>query len=101
MGSPNLNLSACLLHLLLFAALGQGIDWTVPDVVGSLRNVGSSIIDTKTLPTPQGLLEGSKNLIAGYPFEYVSSSINFLCELSNTITTPVKLMYSLHRLSSS
>ncbi|EDW07103.1 vitellogenin-3 [Drosophila mojavensis] len=79
MGTPNLNLSACLLQLLLFAALGQGIEWTVPDVVGSLRNVGSSIIDTKTLPTPQGLLEGSKNLIAGYPFEYVSSSINFLC----------------------
>ncbi|XP_064538381.1 vitellogenin-1 [Drosophila montana] len=82
MESPNRNLKHCLLHLLhllLLAALCQGIEWTVPDVVGSLRSVGSTIIDPKMLPTPQGLLEGSKNLIAGYPFEFASSSINYLC----------------------
>ncbi|XP_062139643.1 vitellogenin-1 [Drosophila sulfurigaster albostrigata] len=67
------------LQLLLLASLGNGIDWTVTDVVGSIANVGSSIIDPKLLPTPDSLFQSSKNLLVGLPFEYVSSSINYLC----------------------
>ncbi|XP_034485363.1 vitellogenin-1 [Drosophila innubila] len=68
-----------LLQLLLLATSGNGLEWTVPDVVSSIKNVGSSIIDPKLLPTPQSLLEGSKQLLVGLPFEYVSSSINYIC----------------------
>ncbi|EDW00056.1 vitellogenin-1 [Drosophila grimshawi] len=71
--------NCCLFYLLLLATVTHGIEYTVPDVFGTITNVGSSIISPKLLPTPQGLLEGSKNLIAGYPLEYVSSSINYLC----------------------
>ncbi|KAM8721311.1 hypothetical protein ACLKA7_007218 [Drosophila subpalustris] len=68
-----------LLQLLLLATVGNGLEWSVPDVVSSIKNVGSSIIDPKLLPTPEGLLEGSKQLLVGLPFEYASSSINYIC----------------------
>lgn len=70
----------CLLQLLLLAACVHSLEWSVPDVVGSVRTIGTSIIDPKLLPTPERLLDGSKQLLAGYPFEYVSSSINYVCE---------------------
>ncbi|XP_001354610.2 vitellogenin-3 [Drosophila pseudoobscura] len=57
----------------------QSIEWTLPDVIDSIGSVSTSIIDPSLLPTPQGLLDGSKQLIAGYPFEYVSSTLNFIC----------------------
>lgn len=70
----------CLLQVLLLAASGEGIEWTVGGVVGSVRTFGEAIIDPKNLPSPDRLLEGSKQVLAGYPFEYVSSSINYICE---------------------
>ncbi|KAH8287985.1 hypothetical protein KR044_011536 [Drosophila immigrans] len=76
---PKLSLIGVGLQLLLLASGGSGIEWTVPDVLGSIANVGSSIIDPKLLPTPDSLLQSSKNLLVGLPFEYVSSSINYLC----------------------
>ncbi|ALC48474.1 CG5162, partial [Drosophila busckii] len=57
----------------------QAIEWTVPDAIGSVRSMASSIVDPKLLPTPQGFFENSKNLIAGYPFEFISNSINTIC----------------------
>lgn len=71
---------ACLMQLSLLAAYVQGLEWTVTDVVGSVKTLGTSIIDPKLLPTPERLLDGSKQLLAGYPFEYVSTSINYVCE---------------------
>ncbi|KAH8416888.1 hypothetical protein KR222_010312 [Zaprionus bogoriensis] len=69
----------CLPQLLLLAACAQGIEWTVKDVFGSVTTFGSTIIDPKNLPSPERLLESSKQVLAGYPFEYVSSTINFMC----------------------
>ncbi|KAH8274207.1 hypothetical protein KR018_007767 [Drosophila ironensis] len=62
----------------LFRPLGA-IEWTLPDVIDSVGTVGASIVDPSLLPTPQGLLEGSKQLVAGYPFEFVSSSLSYIC----------------------
>ena len=54
-----------------------------------LKNVFKSTVDVTTglakdvankLPTPNGLFEASKQVIAGYPFEFVSSSINTICK---------------------
>lgn len=69
-----------LLLLQLQLAPLAAIEWTLPDVIDSIGNVGTSIVDPSLLPTPQGLLEGSKQLIAGYPFEFVSSSLSVICE---------------------
>lgn len=53
------------------------------------KNVVKSTVDVTTglakdvankLPTPTGLFETSKQVIAGYPFEFVSSSINTICK---------------------
>ncbi|EDV46470.1 vitellogenin-3 [Drosophila erecta] len=72
-----LPLLALLLQLLVPA--NYAIEWTLPDVIDSIGSVGTSIVDPGLLPTPQGLLDGSKQLIAGYPFEFVSNSINVIC----------------------
>ncbi|XP_067639517.1 vitellogenin-3-like [Eurosta solidaginis] len=54
----------------------------------SLGDVGKSFKDVvvgvgkdvaNTIPTPEKMFESSKNLIIGYPFEVVSSSINTIC----------------------
>ncbi|KAH8387195.1 hypothetical protein KR093_005444, partial [Drosophila rubida] len=74
-----LSLMGVGVQLLLLSGLASGIEWTITDVVGSIANVGSSIIDPKLLPTPNDLLQGSKNLLVGVPFEYASSSINYIC----------------------
>lgn len=72
------TLLALLLQLLVASI--HAIEWSLPDVINSIGNVGTSIVDPSLLPTPQGLLEGSKQLIAGYPFEFVSNSLNVICE---------------------
>ncbi|KAH8317101.1 hypothetical protein KR074_011834, partial [Drosophila pseudoananassae] len=73
-----LPLTMILLLLQLFRTM-DAIEWTLPDVLRSVGSVGTSIVDPSLLPTPQGLLDGSKQLIAGYPFEFVSSSLSYIC----------------------
>ncbi|XP_052849334.1 vitellogenin-1-like [Drosophila gunungcola] len=68
-----------LVLLLQLLAPSHSIEWTLPDIIDSIGNVGTSIVDPSLLPTPQGLFEGSKQLIAGYPFEVVSNSLNVIC----------------------
>ncbi|EDX02579.1 vitellogenin-3 [Drosophila yakuba] len=74
-----LPLLALLLLLQLLVPTINAIEWTIPDVLDSIGNVGSSIVNPSILPTPQALLDGSKQLIAGYPFEFVSNSLNIIC----------------------
>ncbi|XP_016923285.2 vitellogenin-1 [Drosophila suzukii] len=68
-----------LLQLLVSFPSIHSIEFTLSDIIESAGKVGSSIVDPSLLPTPQGLLDGSKQLIAGYPFEFVSNSINTIC----------------------
>ncbi|XP_017067422.1 vitellogenin-1 [Drosophila eugracilis] len=77
----------------------HSIEWTLPDVIDTIGKVSTSIVDPSLLPTPQGLLDGSKQLIAGYPFEFVSNSLSVICSqalASNTIKSKfspdIKLM---------
>ncbi|KAH8248053.1 hypothetical protein KR038_012014 [Drosophila bunnanda] len=85
MGEPSgkkmLRVRPVLLVLLLLQLLSPlaAIEWTLPDVIDSIGHVGTTIVDPSMLPTPQGLLDGSKQLIAGYPFEFVSSSLSVIC----------------------
>ncbi|XP_016962933.1 vitellogenin-1 [Drosophila biarmipes] len=74
-----LPLQVLLLQLLASIPSGHSIEWTLTDIIESAGKVGTSIVDPSLLPTPQGLLDGSKQLIAGYPFEFVSNSINTIC----------------------
>jgi len=69
-----------LLQLLVSFPSIHSIEFTLSDIIESAGKVGSSIVDPSLLPTPQGLLDGSKQLIAGYPFEFVSNSINTICK---------------------
>jgi len=68
------------LQLLVSFPSIHSIEFTLSDIIESAGKVGSSIVDPSLLPTPQGLLDGSKQLIAGYPFEFVSNSINTICK---------------------
>ncbi|XP_030386745.1 vitellogenin-1-like [Scaptodrosophila lebanonensis] len=80
------------LLVLLLPAPGAAVQFTLPDVLDSVGSVGRGIVNSNVLPTPQGLLDGSKQLIAGYPFEFVSTSINSLCSTalsSQTIKSKV------------
>ncbi|XP_002042358.2 vitellogenin-1 [Drosophila sechellia] len=86
-----LTLLALLLQLLVPSI--PAIEWTLPDVINSIGNVGTSIVDPSLLPTPQGLLDGSKQLIAGYPFEFVSNSLNIICSQA-LASNKIKSKYS-------
>ncbi|KAH8419683.1 hypothetical protein KR009_000874 [Drosophila setifemur] len=91
--------TALLLLLHLVVPL-NAIEWTLPDVFDSVGTVGASIVDPSLLPTPQALLEGSKQLIAGYPLEFVSSSLNYICsqalannKVRSKFTPDISMMY--------
>ncbi|XP_017106534.2 vitellogenin-1 [Drosophila bipectinata] len=99
-GRKRLPLTMLLLLMLvqLFRPM-EAIEWTLPDVISSVGSVGSSIVDPSLLPTPQGLLDGSKQLLAGYPFEFVSSSLSYICsqalannKIKSKFTPDIKLM---------
>ncbi|KAH8366506.1 hypothetical protein KR084_012680 [Drosophila pseudotakahashii] len=79
MGRTALKMLPLLLVVQLLVPPIHSIEWSLPDVLESVGNMGASIVDPSLLPTPQGLLDGSKQLIAGYPFEFVSNSINVIC----------------------
>ncbi|EDV35192.1 uncharacterized protein Dana_GF22327 [Drosophila ananassae] len=89
-----------LLTLLQFFRHMEAIEWTLPDVIDSVGTVGASIVDPSLLPTPQGLLDGGKQLIAGYPFEFVSSSLSYICsqalannKIKSKFTPDINLMH--------
>lgn len=58
------------------------IDLGIKNIVSSAKDVTSGVAKdiTNKLPTPTGMFEMSKQLIVGYPFEFVSSSINKICK---------------------
>lgn len=58
------------------------IDLGIKNIVSSAKDVTSGVAKdiTNKLPTPTGMFEMSKQMIAGYPFEFVSSSINKICK---------------------
>ncbi|XP_016980058.1 vitellogenin-1 [Drosophila rhopaloa] len=89
-----------LVLLLQLLAPSHSIEWTLPDVIDSIGNVGTSIVDPSLLPTPQGLIDGSKQLIAGYPFEFVSTSLSVICsqalasnKIKSKFTPDIKMMH--------
>lgn len=57
-------------------------DLSFPNIFKSTVDVTSGVAKdvANKLPTPKGLFETSKQLVAGYPFEFVSSSINKICK---------------------
>ncbi|XP_005181751.2 vitellogenin-1 isoform X2 [Musca domestica] len=70
----------------------QSLDLSFKNIVTSTADVTTGVIKDvgNKLPTPQGLFETSKQLVAGYPFEFVSSAVNQLCAsaLSSNAITP-------------
>lgn len=58
------------------------VDFGFTNVLKSTVDVTSGVAKdvANKLPTPKGLFETSKQVIAGYPFEFVSSSINKICK---------------------
>ncbi|KAH8343333.1 hypothetical protein KR059_008539, partial [Drosophila kikkawai] len=98
-GKKMLSIQLHLVLLLQVLSPLKAIEWTLPDVIDSIGNVGATIVDPSMLPTPQGLLDGSKQLIAGYPFEFVSSSLSVICsqalasnKIKSKFTPDIKLM---------
>ncbi|XP_065364901.1 vitellogenin-3-like [Calliphora vicina] len=83
-----------ILNVLIFICLLSVIncvDFGFSNVFKSTVDVTSGVAKdvANKLPTPKGLFETSKQVIAGYPFEFVSSSINKICSsalASQTIT---------------
>uniref|UniRef100_A0A1I8NR26 Lipase domain-containing protein n=1 Tax=Stomoxys calcitrans TaxID=35570 RepID=A0A1I8NR26_STOCA len=72
-------------------ASNEGLDLGFKNILTSTGDVTAGVIKDvgNKLPTPKGLFETSKQLVAGYPFEFVSSAVNQLCASalsSNTIT---------------
>uniref|UniRef100_A0A0A1WGY6 Vitellogenin-3 n=1 Tax=Zeugodacus cucurbitae TaxID=28588 RepID=A0A0A1WGY6_ZEUCU len=55
--------------------------FSIPDLGKSLQNIATGVSKdiTSYIPTPEGIFESSKNLVAGYPFEVTSSAINSIC----------------------
>ncbi|XP_068158778.1 vitellogenin-3 [Drosophila tropicalis] len=72
------NFQLILLVLPLISPL-NAIEFSIPDVLGSMVSLGVSFVDSSILPTAKGIFENSKNLLAGYPFQVVASSINAIC----------------------
>lgn len=58
------------------------IDLGLKNLVDSAKDVTAGVAKdmNNKLPTPKGLFETSKQLIAGYPMEFVSTSINKMCK---------------------
>ncbi|XP_017112664.1 vitellogenin-1-like [Drosophila elegans] len=79
-----------LVLLLQILGLSQSIEFTLPDPIGNLRNISTSILNLDLLPTPEGIFELSKDVVAGYPFQIVSSTVNFICSkaLSTNVIRP-------------
>ncbi|KNC26383.1 Vitellogenin-3 [Lucilia cuprina] len=79
------------LILMCFLSVINGADFGFKNVFKSTVDVTSGVAKdvANKLPTPKGLFETSKQVIAGYPFEFVSSSVNKICSsalASQTIT---------------
>ncbi|XP_011185137.1 vitellogenin-3 [Zeugodacus cucurbitae] len=77
----NFNTISLLFISLVVATHAQGGLFNLPDVGKSLKDIATGVSKdiTSYIPTPQGIFESSKNLVAGYPFEAVSSAINTIC----------------------
>ncbi|XP_037937552.1 vitellogenin-1-like [Teleopsis dalmanni] len=62
------------------------------NVISSAKDIGVGVVKdvANILPTPKGMFEASKQLIAGYPFEFVSGAINQICSaaLSSETISP-------------
>ncbi|XP_073830214.1 vitellogenin-1-like [Musca autumnalis] len=69
-----------------------GLDLSFKNIAKSTADVTTGVVKDvgNKLPTPKGLFETSKQLVAGYPFEFVSSAVNQLCAsaLSSNAITP-------------
>lgn len=67
-----------------FCAFGviEGLDLSFKNILTSTGDVTTGVIKdvANKLPTPKGLFETSKQLVAGYPFEFVSSAVNQICK---------------------
>lgn len=85
------SLLSCLVLIGLLSAISCG-DFGLSNVFKSTVDVTSGVAKdvTNKLPTPKGLFETSKQVIAGYPFEFVSSSVNKICKCFKTTIKRVK-----------
>lgn len=72
-----------LIFCVFFNAGISGLDLGIRNVLESAKDVTSGVAKdiANKLPTPRGLFDSSKQLIAGYPLEFVMSSINAICKL--------------------
>ncbi|XP_055915167.1 vitellogenin-1-like [Eupeodes corollae] len=74
---------------------------SVGNVFTSSRDIGVGIVSNagKFLPTPKGLFESGKNVIAGYPFEFVSTSINAICSAAVSTNAVIpKITPDIHKM---
>ncbi|XP_039962015.1 vitellogenin-3-like [Bactrocera tryoni] len=75
------NMIALLFIAFAVATQAQGGLFGITDVGKSLKDIATGVSKdvTSYIPTPEGIFESSKNLLAGYPFEVASSAINTIC----------------------
>jgi len=59
----------------------NSLDLGLGKVLTSAKGITAGVAKdaSNLLPTPEGLFESGKNLIAGYPFEFASTAINKIC----------------------
>lgn len=78
------------LFLILCVFAGRGLcalNFGFANIVESAKDVTTGVAKdfANKLPTPRGLFDSSKQLIAGYPLEFVMSSINAMCKFNIVI----------------
>ncbi|XP_004535359.1 vitellogenin-1 [Ceratitis capitata] len=73
---------ALILILCVVGARAQGgLLRGITDVGKSLSDITTGVAKDvgKLIPTPEGVFEAGKNVVAGYPFELISSAVNQIC----------------------
>ncbi|XP_016979917.1 vitellogenin-1-like [Drosophila rhopaloa] len=73
------RLTPTMLSLLVLVLLLVPSHESVTDFIKNLWNIGTSILNPSLLPTTQEILDGSIQLIAGYPLELMASAVNLMC----------------------
>ncbi|XP_011185243.1 vitellogenin-1-like [Zeugodacus cucurbitae] len=81
MARLHISVIALLFISLVVATHAQSGIFNIPHLLESAGAiVKGAIKDGRSyIPTPEGIFESSKNLLAGYPLEVVSSAINTIC----------------------
>jgi len=81
-----------ILSLIVSGNVVNSLDLGLGKVLTSAKGITAGVAKdaSNLLPTPEGLFESGKNLIAGYPFEFASTAINKICKSKIAFTDNLK-----------